>query len=54
MHHRDDARHVSVCLRRFLVQTKTARVNAVFAVKVQVSNPQMELKPGMPADAALK
>jgi hypothetical protein len=29
-------------------------VNTVFAVKVQIPNPQMELKPGMPADAALK
>jgi len=36
------------------VQTKTERVNTVFAVKVQIPNPQMELKPGMPADAALK
>ena len=36
------------------VQTKTERVNTVFAVKVQIPNPQMELKPGMPADAALE
>ena len=36
------------------VQTKTERVNTVFAVKVQIPNPQMELKLGMPADAALK
>jgi HlyD family secretion protein len=36
------------------VQTKTERVNTVFAVKVQIPNPQMDLKPGMPADAALK
>ncbi len=36
------------------VQTKTERVNTVFAVKVQIPNSQMELKPGMPADAALK
>lgn len=36
------------------VQTKAERVNLVFAVKVQIPNPQLELKPGMPADAALK
>jgi hypothetical protein len=54
MHHRDDARHVFVRLRHFFVQTKTERVNTVFAVKVQIPNPQMELKPGMPADAAPK
>lgn len=36
------------------VQTKTERVNLVFAVKLQIPNPQMELKPGMPADAMLK
>ena len=49
-----DARHVFVRLRRFIVQTKAERANMVFAVKVQIPNPQMELKPGMPADAALK
>jgi HlyD family secretion protein len=36
------------------VQTKAERVNTVFAVKVQIPNPNMELKPGMPADATLK
>jgi len=36
------------------VQTKAERVNTVFAVKVQIPNPNMELKPGMPADAMLK
>ena len=36
------------------VQTKTERVNTVFAVKLQIANPNAELKPGMPADAALK
>lgn len=36
------------------VQTKAERVNLVFAVKAQIPNPQMELKPGMPADAVLK
>ena len=36
------------------VQTKAERVNTVFAVKLQIPNPNMELKPGMPADALLK
>ncbi len=36
------------------VQTKSERVNMVFAVKVQIPNPSLELKPGMPADAILK
>ncbi|HEX7593414.1 MAG TPA: efflux RND transporter periplasmic adaptor subunit, partial [Anaerolineae bacterium] len=36
------------------VQTKTERVNTVFAVKLQIANPNSELKPGMPADALLK
>ncbi len=36
------------------VQTKAERVNTVFAVRVQIPNPNMELKPGMPADAMLK
>ncbi|MDE3091150.1 MAG: efflux RND transporter periplasmic adaptor subunit [Chloroflexota bacterium] len=35
------------------VQTKTERVNTVFAVKLQIANPNSELKPGMPADAQL-
>ena len=35
------------------VQTKEERVNTVFAVKVQLPNPDLELKPGMPADAGL-
>ncbi len=33
------------------VQSQTERVNTVFAVRVQISNPNQELKPGMPADA---
>lgn len=33
------------------VQTKEERVNLVFAVKIQIDNPDHELKPGMPADA---
>lgn len=36
------------------VQTKAERVNMVFAVKLQIANPNLELKPGMPADAVLK
>ncbi|MBI5304424.1 MAG: efflux RND transporter periplasmic adaptor subunit [Chloroflexi bacterium] len=33
------------------VQSQTERVNTVFAVRVQIPNPNQELKPGMPADA---
>jgi HlyD family secretion protein len=36
------------------VQTKTERVNIVFAVRVQIPNANLDLKPGMPADATLK
>jgi HlyD family secretion protein len=36
------------------VQTKSERVNTVFGVKLQIANPDFELKPGMPADAALR
>jgi multidrug resistance efflux pump len=35
------------------VQTKEERVNTVFAVKVSIPNPEMRLKPGMPADAVI-
>jgi len=35
------------------VQTKEERVNTVFAVKVAIPNPDMRLKPGMPADAVV-
>ena len=35
------------------VQTKDERVNTVFAVKLQLANPDSALKPGMPADATL-
>ena len=35
------------------VQTKDQRVNTVFAVKLQIANPDSALKPGMPADATL-
>lgn len=33
------------------VQTKKERVKLVYRVKVDIQNPNMELKPGMPADA---
>lgn len=36
------------------VQTQAERVNTVFAVRLQIPNPDQELKPGMPADATLK
>lgn len=36
------------------VQTKEQRVNTVFAVKVELPNPNQELKPGMPADALVQ
>jgi len=36
------------------VQTKAERVNTVFAVKLQIPNPNLDLKPGMPADATLQ
>ena len=35
------------------VQTKEERAKTVFLVRVKLSNPQHELKPGMPADATL-
>ncbi|MFQ6014882.1 MAG: HlyD family secretion protein [Anaerolineae bacterium] len=35
------------------VQTKEERVTTVFAVKVELANPDHALKPGMPADAAI-
>lgn len=33
------------------VQTKAERVKLVYRIKVDIANPKMELKPGMPADA---
>lgn len=36
------------------VQTRKERVKLVYRVKVDVANPDMELKPGMPADGAIK
>ncbi len=35
------------------VQTEKERVKLVYRVKITVPNPQMELKPGMPADAEI-
>ncbi len=35
------------------IQTKDERVKLVFAVKVTIDNPDMSLKPGMPADALI-
>lgn len=35
------------------IQTKEERVKLVFAVKVMIENPDMILKPGMPADAEI-
>jgi len=35
------------------IQTKEERVKLVFAVKIAIDNPGMELKPGMPADAVI-
>jgi HlyD family secretion protein len=35
------------------VQTKKERVKLVYRIKVEIPNPRMELKPGMPADAAI-
>ena len=36
------------------IQTRDERVKQVFAVKIEVPNPQASLKPGMPADAVLR
>jgi HlyD family secretion protein len=36
------------------VQTEKERVRLVYRVKVTVPNPEMVLKPGMPADAVLE
>jgi HlyD family secretion protein len=35
------------------IQTKDERTKLVFAVKIEIDNPGMELKPGMPADAVV-
>jgi HlyD family secretion protein len=36
------------------IQTQDERTKLVFGVKVEIPNPQFELKPGMPADAKIK
>lgn len=36
------------------VQTEKERVKLVYRVKVDIPNPEMELKPGMPADAEIQ
>ena len=36
------------------IQTKEDRTKLVFAVKLEVDNPNAELKSGMPADAYIK
>jgi HlyD family secretion protein len=36
------------------VQTQEERVNLVFAVKVSIPNPDLRLKPGIPADATIE
>jgi len=36
------------------VQTRQERVKLVYRIKVALANPQMELKPGMPADADIQ
>jgi HlyD family secretion protein len=35
------------------IQTKEERVTQVFGIKIEIPNPKMELKPGMPADAII-
>jgi HlyD family secretion protein len=35
------------------IQTKDERTKLVFAVKIEIPNPNFELKPGMPADAVV-
>jgi len=35
------------------VQTEKERVKLVYRIKITVANPNMELKPGMPADAVI-
>lgn len=36
------------------VQTEKERVKLVYRIKISLNNPQMELKPGMPADAVIE
>jgi HlyD family secretion protein len=37
-----------------IIQTHKERVKLVYLVKVSIPNPDLELKPGMPADAWLR
>jgi len=36
------------------VQTDKERVNLVYRIKIDIPNPALELKPGMPADAEIR
>jgi HlyD family secretion protein len=36
------------------VQTQKERVKLVIRIKIDIKNPNMELKPGMPADAVIE
>jgi len=36
------------------VQTEKERVKLVYRIKIDIQNPNMELKPGMPADAVIQ
>jgi len=36
------------------IQTKEERVTQVFGVKIEIPNPDLKLKPGLPADAVIK
>jgi len=36
------------------VQTEKERVKLVYRIKIDITNPEMELKPGMPADAVIE
>jgi HlyD family secretion protein len=36
------------------IQTKDERTKLVFAVKIKIKNPDLELKPGIPADAVIR
>jgi HlyD family secretion protein len=35
------------------VQTQKERIKLVYRIKIDITNPKMELKPGMPADATI-
>jgi HlyD family secretion protein len=35
------------------IQTKEERVTQVFGIKIEIPNPDLKLKPGMPADAVI-